>query len=122
DLNHVVRSRLLLARGTDADVAGVLPQRGKIAGTEIAHAALQSTDEAREDVVGGAADFLQRLDALGRELARPVFLVVTVPCGAAGLHRRYRAHAAVLLIEFAVDLHDLARRLAAAGEEAAEDD
>src|SRR5688572_26663061 len=47
---------------------------------------------------------------------------MAVTRGAAGLHGRVRAHAAILLIHLAVDFHDLARGFRAAGEEAAADD
>ena len=64
--------------------------------------------------------FLERFDAFGGDfpLAGPG---VAVTRGRAGLHRGEAAHAAVLFVEFAADFHDLARRLGAAGEQAAAD-
>ena len=47
---------------------------------------------------------------------------MTVARGAPSLHRRVAAHASVLFIKFPVDLHDLAWRLGATGEEASAHD
>ena len=46
-------------------------------------------------------------------------LVVAVTRRRAGLHRRQAAHAAILLVKFAADFHDLAGRFVAAGKNAA---
>ena len=54
----------------------------------------------------------------GATLLRRIFFVA-VTRRRAGLHRRQAAHAAVLLVEFAADFHDFARRLVAAGKDPA---
>lgn len=111
-----------LAGGAHADVAGFFPERRKGRGAEVAHAALHAADEAVDGVVEGAADFLEGFDALGGGFAGGVVFVVAIAGGAAGFHRGEAAHAAVLFIEFAADLHNLAGGFAAAGQDAAADD
>ena len=111
-----------MARRTHSRVAGFSAEVGEGGGAEVAHAALHAPNEIREHVVHGAADFLQRLDAFGGDLAGGVGLTVAIAGGAAGFHRGKRAHAAVLFVDLAGDFHDFARRFAATGEQAAADD
>src|SRR5262249_4961096 len=122
DLDHVVRGRFLLASGRHADVTGFLLQIGQRLRPEVAHAGLNAAHQVAEHVVHRTGNFLERLDALGGDLAHRVVLVVTLSRGRAGLHRGVRTHAAVLFVELAGNFHDFARRFTAAGEQAAEDD
>ena len=69
DLDDVVRRGLLLARGAHAGKPGLLAQGAERPGSQVAHPALHAADQVRQDVVDGAADLLQRLDSLGRDLA-----------------------------------------------------
>ncbi len=122
DFDHVVRGGFFLAGGAHADVAGFFAERGERCGSEVAHAALDAADEVVDCVVERAADFFEGFDAFGGGFAGGVVFVVAVARGAAGFHRGETAHAAVLFIEFAADLHDLAGRFAATGQDAAADD
>src|ERR1044072_7892449 len=122
DFDHVVRGRFLLAGGGHADVARLFAQLLEVLRPEIAHAALDATDEGAEHVVDRPGNILERLDAFGSDLAGRVVLVVAITGGRAGFHRGVRTHAAILLIELAGNLHDLAWRFATPGEQAAEDD
>src|SRR5690606_7953700 len=119
DFDDVVRGGFLHAGGADADVAGLLAELGEILGAEITHAALDAADEGVEHVVHRAGNFLEGLDALGGDLANGVVFVVAVTGGGAGLHGGVGAHAAVLFVDLAGDFHDLARRFAATGQQAA---
>ena len=116
-----MRRRLALAGGADADEAGFLAQLGEVGRAEVAHAGLDAADQLRQDAVHRAAHFLQRLDPFGRDFARRVGRVA-VARGGPFFHRRQAAHAPVLLVELAANLHHLARRFRAAGEDAAAND
>jgi len=94
---------------------------GKMGSSEVAQSGLETSDQLGEDRVDGARDLLEGFDAFGCGLAGAVGCV-PVAGGGAGFHGSVTPHAAVLLIEFAVDLHDLSRGLRAAGEQAAADD
>ncbi|OQB89931.1 MAG: hypothetical protein BWX86_02335 [Verrucomicrobia bacterium ADurb.Bin122] len=83
---------------------------------------MHAADQVAQHLIDRAADFLEGFDAFGGEFAGGVVLVLAVAGGAAGLHGGDAAHAAVLFIELAVDFHDLARRLAATGEQTAAHD
>ena len=120
-LHHVMRRGFALAGGADADEARLLAQLREVGRAEIAHAGLDAADQLRQHAVHRAADFLQRLDAFRRDLARRVGRVA-VARGRALFHRRQAAHAAVLLVELAADLHHLARRFRAAGKNPAAND
>ena len=52
--DDVVGSGLFLSGGADSDVASLGPERGQIAGPEVAHAALEAADEVGQHVVGAA--------------------------------------------------------------------
>src|SRR6185312_7600444 len=107
DLDHVVRRRFLLAGGADLHIARLGPQLREVRRAEVAHAGLHSTDEVGQHFVNGTGNFLERVDALGGDLAGEVVLVVTIARGTAGLHGGERSHAAVLFVDLAADFHDL---------------
>src|ERR1017187_6504294 len=98
-----MRRGFALTGGADTDVARLLAEFLQIFRAEIAHAALDAADELRQHAVHRADGFLERLDALGGELARGVGFFVAVTRGAAGLHRGEAAHAAILLVNFSAD-------------------
>ena len=78
--------------------------------------------ELREDGFDCGADFLEGFDAFGGDFARGVFVHMTVAGCAACLHGDEATHSTVLFVELAVDFHDLAGCLGAAGEQSAADD
>ncbi len=117
-----MRLRLALAGRADADVAGVGAELLEVGGAEVAHAGLDAADEFAEYAGEGAGRFFQRFDAFGGCFGGDVLAVVPIAGGGAVLHGRAAAHAAVLLIKFAVDLDDLAGRFVATGQQAAAHD
>src|SRR5450755_4727089 len=98
--------------GADADVARLGAELREVSRAEITHAALDAADELRQHAVHRAARLLERLDALGRDFLRGTFFVA-VTRRRAGLHRRETAHAAILLVKFSRNFHDLAGCLVA---------
>ena len=89
---------------------------------EIAHAALNASDEAGEHPVERTGLLLKRLDSLGGHLAGGVGFLMTVTGGAACLHGGEATHATVLFVELATDLDHLSGGLGATGQDAAADD
>jgi len=116
-----MRGRFALAGGADADEASLLPQLREVGRAEIAHAGLNAADELPQDVVHRAAHLLQCLDPFRRDFACRVRRV-TVARRRPLLHRRQTAHAPILLVELAANLHHLSRRFRAAGEDPAAND
>src|SRR4029079_9843274 len=117
---HVVHVRLAHARRGDLHELrpGAHVLDGAAAG--VAHARAHPAhelldDRGRRSLVGNAA-----LDALGHQLVGVVLRVLEGAVARALLHRADRAHAAVRLVRPALEELDLARRLLAAGEEAAQ--
>lgn len=117
-----MRGSFALTSRSDANVAGALTMFGEVRGAEVAEAALDATGEGTEDLVHRAGDFLERFDAFGGDLAELAAGGMAVAGGGTLPHGFVRTHAAVFLISLTVDLHQLARGFAAAGEQAAEDD
>ncbi|SVA57559.1 uncharacterized protein METZ01_LOCUS110413, partial [marine metagenome] len=111
----------LLAGRADSGVAGLGPEVGQGGCAEVAHAGLDAPDQLAQELIQILRHFLERLDALGGNLAVGILWRVAVAGGGAGFHRGQAAHAAVLFVEFAADLHHLAGCLGAAGEQPAAD-
>lgn len=65
DFDDVVGGAFAHAGGGDAGVAGFGAQFGEGSGSEVAHAALQSSDELGEDSICGGGDFLEGFHAFG---------------------------------------------------------
>ena len=117
-----MRGGFALAGGAHADVPRLVPELRQIRRAQITHAALDAADELRQHPVHRAAHFLQRLDAFGRHFARGVRLLMAVARRAAGFHGGETAHAAILLVHLAADLHDIARGFRATRQNAAAHD
>lgn len=118
-------SGLALAGGGDTDVAGVLAKGGQIGGSEVAHAALEATDQLAQSIVNAAGDLFESFNSLGGDLivaGGVIGFTVAVADGGTGFHGAVAAHAAVLLIEFPINLHDAAGGLHATGEQTAAHD
>ncbi len=110
-----------LTGGADLNVAGFFAKGGEMRCAKIAHPALDAARELGEDDVERGIDFLEGLDPFGRDFAHGILAGVAVASGATGLHGGGAAHAAVLLVELAVDFHELTRRFGTTGEQSATD-
>ena len=80
---------------------------------------MDAADQFAEHAGERADGFLERFDAFSGGLGRNVLAVVSVARGGAVCHCGGAAHAAVLLVELAVDFEQLARCFVAAGQQAA---
>src|SRR5207237_1007444 len=116
-----MRRRFTLAGGANADEAGLFAELSKVGGAEVAHARLNAADQLGEDAIHGAGHFLQGFDAFGGDFARRIGGVAIAGSGA-GFHGRQTAHATVLFVNFATDLHYLTRSFRAAGQYATAND
>ena len=108
-----------LAGGADSNVTGVGAQFGEGGGTEVAHPGLDAANEFAEDSGEGPGGFLEGFDSFGGGLRGDVLAVVSVAGRGTVFHGGGATHAAILFIEFAVDLDDLPGGFVATGEEAA---
>src|SRR5438477_3934536 len=70
--DHIMRLAFALARRTDADKSGLLPQLGQVGGPEVTHARLDPANELGQDPVHRIGHFLQCLDSFRRHLSRRV--------------------------------------------------
>ena len=120
-LNHIVRLGLVQAGGTNANVAGFFAKAFQVARAEVAHAALNASDELLQNLINRAGDFLERLHTFRGNLARGILLGVPITRSAAGFHRGKAAHASVLLIAFTADLHNFAGRFLTTRQQATHD-
>ena len=116
-----MRRSLALSGGADTDETCFLAQLGQVGRAQVAHPGLYAANQLRQHLVHRAADFLQRLHPFGGDFASRIGRV-TIARGGPGLHCREAAHATVLLVELATNLHDFAGRLRAAGEDTAAND
>src|ERR1019366_7318797 len=106
------------AGGADAGVTRLVPELPEVRRAEITHAGLDAADELRQHAIHRTARLLERFDAFGGDLLRGVRRLA-VTRRRAGFHRRHAAHAAILLVKFAADFHDVAGRFVATGKNAA---
>jgi hypothetical protein len=112
--------RLAHARRGDLHELGVRPHLLDGAAAGVAHARAQPAHELQDDRGDRPLVRDAPLDALGHELVGVHLRVLEIAVARALLHRAERAHAAVGLVRAALEELDLAGRLLAAGEEAAQ--
>src|SRR5690348_14658770 len=117
---HVVDVGFAHARGGDLDEIRLRAHLVDGAAPGVAHARADSAHELQDDRGDGTLVRDAALDALGNQLVRVVLGVLEVAVARALLHRAQRSHAAIRLVRTALEELDLAGRLLAAGEEAAQ--
>jgi len=110
-----------LSGGADAGIAGSGAELFEVGGTEVAEAGLDTSDELSQDAVDVGGEFLEGFDAFGGDFLGGVGGVAVAGSGA-GFHGGDAAHAAVLFVQLAADLDDLAWGFRGAGEDPAADD
>ena len=92
-------------------VARLMLKARKVSCAEIPHAGTNAADEWIEDTVKRARYFFKRFDAFGSSFEG---LYMPVTCCGTSFHRLGAAHAAVLFVEFALNLNDFSGSFAAA--------
>src|SRR5690606_24397458 len=124
---HVVRVRLLEARGGDPHEPAALLQLGDRAGAHVEHRLVQPADELVRDLRGRPLVRYATLYSFGDvvvvgDVALEVAVLGVGAAVAARLHRAERGHAAVELVLLAAREDQVARCLVGAGEQRAEHD